>query len=225
MADAPAGLPFVHQSKSAAVYLELRRRILGAVVAPGVALNQEQLAAELGVSTTPLREALRRLESEGLVKLLAHREAIVAPLDPLELAAVYEVRENLDPLAAALAAERHTDAEATAIRKAVARAAKPGREDRMTVNRRYHASIYEACHNPVLVETLDALWDRSDRYRRAVGYMATDPAIQEEHVAIAEAVLARRADESAELMRGHIRRTRAAFQELQSETARAATTS
>ena len=72
----------------------------------------------------------------------------------------------------------------------------------MTVNRRYHASIYGACHNPVLIETLDALWDRSDRYRRAVGFMATDAAIQDEHVAIAEAVLARRADESASLMRG-----------------------
>jgi DNA-binding GntR family transcriptional regulator len=222
MADAAAGLPFIHQSKSAAVYLELRQRILGAALAPGAALNQEQLAAELGVSTTPLREALRRLESEGLVMLLAHREAIVAPLDPLELAAVYEVREDLDPLAAALAAERHTEAEATAIRRALARAGKPGREDRMSVNRRYHASIYGACHNPVLVETLDGLWDRSDRYRRAVGFMATEPAIQDEHVAIAEAVLARRADESADLMRSHIRRTRAAFHQLQGEPPRAA---
>lgn len=211
------GVPFLHQSKSAAVYLELRRRILSAALAPGTAINQEQLAAELGVSTTPLREALRRLESDGLVMLLAHREAVVSPLDPAELVAVYEVRENLDPLAAALAAERHTEAEAKAIRRATERARRPGREDRMTVNRRYHASIYGACHNPVLIETLDALWDRSDRYRRAVGFMATDAAIQDEHVAIAEAVLARRADESASLMRGHIRRTRATFQQLHGE--------
>ena len=141
----------------------------------------------------------------------------MSPLDPAELVAVYEVRENLDPLAAALAAERHTEAEAKAIRRATERARRPGREDRMTVNRRYHASIYGACHNPVLIETLDALWDRSDRYRRAVGFMATDAAIQDEHVAIAEAVLARRADESASLMRGHIRRTRATFQQLHGE--------
>lgn len=215
MVDATRQMPFVHQSKSSAVYLELRQRILSAALAPGTAINQEHLAAELGVSTTPLREALRRLESDGLVQLLAHREAIVSPLDPTELAAVYEVREELDPLAAALAAERHTSAEATVIRKATERARRPGREDRMTVNRRYHASIYGACHNPVLVETLDALWDRSDRYRRAVGFMAAEAAIQDEHIAIADAVLARRADESAELMRTHIRRTRMAFQQLQ----------
>jgi DNA-binding GntR family transcriptional regulator len=204
-------------SKSAAVYEELRRRILSAAIAPGTAINQEQLAAELGVSTTPLREALRRLESDGLVTLLAHREAIVSPLDPTELAAVYEVRESLDPLAAALAAERHTDAEAKAIRKAADRARRPGREDHLTVNRRYHMAIYGASHNSVLIETLDALWDRSDRYRRAVGFMATEPTIQQEHEAIAAAVLARQPDESARLMRAHIGRTRAAFQQLQRE--------
>lgn len=196
------------------MYVELRQRILSAALAPGAAINQEHLAAEMGVSTTPLREALRRLESDGLVTLLAHREAIVSPLDPAELTAVYEVRESLDPLAAALAAERYTEDDARAIRKATDRARRPGREDRLTVNRRYHASIYGACQNPVLIETLDALWDRSDRYRRAVGFMATEPAIQDEHEAIAQAVLARRADESAKLMRAHIRRTREAFQQL-----------
>jgi DNA-binding GntR family transcriptional regulator len=205
------------ESKSSAVYLELRGRILSAALAPGTAINQEQLAGELGVSTTPLREALRRLESDGLVTLLAHREAVVSPLDPTELAAVYEVRASLDPLAAALAAERHTEAQGKAIRKATDRARRPGREDQLTVNRRYHTAIYAACQNPVLIETLDALWDRSDRYRRAVGFMATEPEIQDEHEAIAEAVLARRPDESAQLMRAHIARTRAAFQQLQSE--------
>jgi DNA-binding GntR family transcriptional regulator len=213
MADGAAA-PLLHHSKSAAVYLELRRRILHAELAPASAINQEQLAAQLGVSTTPLREALRRLESEGLVLPTAHREAVVSPLDPVELEAIYEVRETLDPLAAALAAERHTDAEADEIRRATARMRKPGREDPMTVNRRYHAAIYGACHNAILVETLDRLWDRSDRYRRAVGFMATEPAIQEEHDAIADAVLGRRAEETAELMRRHLVRTRAAFQAL-----------
>jgi DNA-binding GntR family transcriptional regulator len=218
MAATPQSLSFMNQSKSAVVYLELRRRILDAELAPAVALNQEQLAAELGVSTTPLREALRRLESEGLVTLMAHREAVVSPLDPLELAAIYEVREELDARAAALAAERHTESEATTIRQATERMRKPGREDRMTVNRRYHAAIYRACHNPVLVETLEGLWDRSDRYRRAVGFMATDASILDEHVAIAEAVLGRRSREAADLMRAHIRRTRATFEQVHADS-------
>jgi DNA-binding GntR family transcriptional regulator len=205
---------FTNQSKSVAVYGELRRRILTAELAPSTPLNQEQLAAELGVSTTPLREALRRLESEGLVTLLAHREAVVSPLDADELAAIYEVRAELDPLAAALAAGRHDTAEAGGIRDATERMRKPGREDRLTVNRRYHAAIYRACHNPVLVEVLEGLWDRSDRYRRSVGFMATETTIVDEHLAIAEAVLARRADEAASLMRRHIARTRATFEEV-----------
>jgi DNA-binding GntR family transcriptional regulator len=214
MAVPRAPQSLTNQSKSGTVYVELRRRILDAELAPATVLNQERLAAELGVSTTPLREALRRLSSEGLITLIAHREAIVSPLEPGELAAIYEVREDLDPLAAGLAAERHTAEEAVAIRKATDRAIKRGREDQLTVNRRYHAAIYWASHNPVLVETLEGLWDRSDRYRRAVGFMATDPSIQAEHAAIAEAVLARRVEESADLMRRHIRRTRLTFEQL-----------
>jgi DNA-binding GntR family transcriptional regulator len=209
--------PFADRSKSSAVYFELRTRILSTALSPAAGLNQEQLAEELGVSTTPLREALRRLQSEGLVTLMAHREAIVSPLDPAELAAIYEVRAELDPLAAALAAERHTSSEAAAIRAATERARKPGRQDRLSANRRYHSAIYAACHNPVLVETLDRLWDRSDRYRRAVGFIATDPSIQEEHMAIAEAVLERRSRDSSRLMRRHIKRTCAAFHELNRE--------
>jgi DNA-binding GntR family transcriptional regulator len=208
------------QSKSGAVYVELRRRILEGDLPPGSPLNQEQLAADLGVSTTPLREALRRLDSEGLVTLSAHREASVAPLAPDGLLSIYEVREDLDALAAAHAAERHTDADAAAIRKAVDRLGTGSQRNQLALNREFHAAIYRACGNPVLIEILDSLWDQSDRYRRAVGFMATDKTIVEEHRAIAEAVLARRARQSADLMRRHISRTRATFEEVYAREAR-----
>lgn len=208
----------MNQSKSTLVYRTLRQRILDAELPPAAPINQEQLALELGVSTTPLREALRRLESEGLVTLMAHREAVVAPLDADELVSIYEVREELDPLAAALAAERHTDAEADTIRQATKHMRRPGRSDRMSVNRGYHAAIYRACHNEALVEVLEGLWNRSDRYRRAVGFMALDDSIIAEHEAIASAVLERRADDAAALMRTHIARTRAAFTQTHAST-------
>src|SRR4051812_45764588 len=103
--------PLRYVSKADAVYAEVRRRILDGELAAGSSVNQEQFAAQLGVSTTPLREALRRLESEGFVRTVAHRDVVVAPLDRNELVALYEVREELDPLAASLAAKRHTEAE------------------------------------------------------------------------------------------------------------------
>jgi DNA-binding GntR family transcriptional regulator len=214
MADRRSLDILANQSKSGAVYVELRRRILEGDLQPGSPLNQEQLAAELGVSTTPLREALRRLDSEGLVTLSAHREASVAPLAPDGLLSIYEVREDLDALAASLAAERHSEADATAIRKAVDRLGTGSQRNQLALNRAFHAAIYRACGNPVLIEILDSLWDQSDRYRRAVGFMATEHTIVEEHREIAEAVLAGQGKQSADLMRRHIRRTRATFEQV-----------
>src|SRR3954453_6577364 len=73
---------------------------------PGAVLNQAVLAREIGISTTPLREALKRLKQQGLVELDAHRDARVAPLDAEEARDLLEVRRSLDPLAASLAADR-----------------------------------------------------------------------------------------------------------------------
>src|ERR1700730_14446555 len=92
-------------TKAEAVYQELRRRILSSVILPGSMLSQEALAVQLGVSITPLREALRRLETEGLVKTLAHRTMTIPPLTRKEVRELYAVRLQLDPLAAKLAAE------------------------------------------------------------------------------------------------------------------------
>lgn len=205
--------PVTYQSKSRAVYAELRGRILDGSLPPSMALNQEQLAAELGVSTTPLREALRRLESEGLVTSLPHREVVVAGLDFDELLAVYEVRENLDALAVSLAADRHSEEDAKEIRRAMQRLRDSAGDDQLAVNRAFHAAIYRASHNPVLIELLDALWDRSGRYRQAVGFMAGDTEVHREHLGLVNAVLERRAEEGAALMRAHIRRTRLTFEE------------
>jgi DNA-binding GntR family transcriptional regulator len=199
-------------TKTDAVYAELRRRILEGVVEPSSTLNQGQLAAELGVSTTPLREAIRRLESEGLVRSMTHRLVVVAALDQDELVSLYEVREPLDALAAGLAASRHTEAEREQIIAALERISNPTDGDALTQNRQFHATIYRACHNPVLIELLEALWDRADRYRRAGDFLARDVNVIGEHRALAQAVLARLPDEAERLMREHLRASRDAIE-------------
>src|SRR3954465_1577962 len=89
-------LPMVGLTKAQAVYSELRRMILNGELAPGHEVNQEGMAATLGVSITPLREALRRLEMEGLVRLKAHRTVIIPPLTREELVQLYVIRIELD---------------------------------------------------------------------------------------------------------------------------------
>ena len=86
-------------TKAEAVYRETRWRIITGALPPATAVNQAELAGEFGVSQTPVREALLRLESEGLVVFLAHSMVKVSPLDLQELDELYAIRVELDSFA------------------------------------------------------------------------------------------------------------------------------
>jgi DNA-binding GntR family transcriptional regulator len=204
--------PIAYRSKAHAAYEELRRRILAGELAAGAALHQEQLAAELGVSTTPLREALRSLESEGLVRSRTHRDVIVAPLDDHEIVEVYEVRRHLEGLAARFAAQNADEAARERIRQATQQLRKR-HADPVAANREFHRSIYLASGNAVLIEMLEALWNRSDRYRRFSRSIADRPDTVAEHEALAEAVLSGKAKVAERLMLAHIERAQTAIRE------------
>jgi DNA-binding GntR family transcriptional regulator len=212
--------PAAYRSKADVAYDQLRAAILAGDLSAGTALKQEQLALDLGVSTTPLREALRRLESEGFVKMPAHRDAIVAPLDLNELVALYEVRETLDSLAAGLAATRFDEADRAAMTAAASRLGAT-RADPVAANRALHASIYRASHNPVLIAELDSLWDRSDRYRIAIRGIARQPHIVESHRALVATVLSGDAEKARSEMRAHIAEARRSVEEAIAESSNA----
>jgi DNA-binding GntR family transcriptional regulator len=164
----PGGLTSPVATKSDFAYTTVRNRILGHSYGPGTTLNQAMLARELGISTTPLREALRRLESEGLVELDAYRDARITGLSAEEARDLLEVRRALDPLAASLAAERRGASDIAEMRAALA-ALKPLPNEpdvaELVAHRRFHRAIYRASHNELLISTLDGLWDKADRYR------------------------------------------------------------
>jgi DNA-binding GntR family transcriptional regulator len=204
--------PIAYRSKAHAAYEELRHRILTGELEGGAALNQEQLAAELGVSTTPLREALRSLESEGLVRSRTHRDVIVAPLDDREIVEVYEVRRHLDGLSARLAAQ-NSDEEARGRIREAAKQLRKRHADPVAANRKFHRSIYLASGNSVLIEMLEALWNRSDRYRRFSRAIADRPDTVAEHEALAGAVLSGKASEAEKMMLAHIARAESTIRE------------
>jgi DNA-binding GntR family transcriptional regulator len=157
-----------YSTKSDFAYAEVRGRIVTGAYPPGTVLNQAALAADLGISTTPLRESLRRLNSEGLVELDAHRDARVTDLSAEEARDLLEIRRALDPLAVALAAERRTKGDIAEMRAALAELEplpnKPAVVD-LVAHRRFHRAIYSASHNDILIATLEGLWDKADRYR------------------------------------------------------------
>ncbi|SDX92137.1 transcriptional regulator, GntR family [Modestobacter sp. DSM 44400] len=197
--------------KSDLAYARLRDLILSGVLQPGSALNQATLARTIGISTTPLREALRRLKEQGLVELDAHRDARVAPLDAAEARDLLELRRSLDPLSAGLAAERRTASDIAEIRRALEGLASLPSDPspaQLDTHRRFHAAVYRASHNDLLVETLDGLWDKSDRYRRhALEVERTEEERQrraEEHRLLVEAVVDRDSEGAAALMHRHV---------------------
>src|SRR4051794_8625662 len=163
----PAGEPFA--TKSDLAYTRVRDLILSGRLQPGAVLPQAELARTIGMSTTPLREALRRLKQEGLVELDAHRDARVAPLDAEEARELLEMRLALDPLAATLAAQRRTDDDLAAITDALDHLEPLPRHPtpaQLATHRHFHTAIHRASHNRLLVESLHGVWDKTDRYRR-----------------------------------------------------------
>lgn len=198
-------------TKSDFAYTTLREKILSGEFKPGEVLNQATLARAIGISTTPLREGLRRLKSEGLVELDAHRDARVTELTAEEARDLLELRRSLDPLAVALAAQRRTKADIREIRAAVQGLeplpSNPGVDD-LIAHRRFHAALYRASHNDLLIATLDGLWDKADRYRRlglevVRGEEERDQKAVEHH-RLVEHVIAGDSDAAAAVMHQHI---------------------
>jgi len=192
---------------------ELRARVVSGSLAPGAELSQIRLAEELGVSTTPLREALRRLEAEGLIETRPNRRARVPPLDADDVDAVYCARIALESLAVSLAAPAFADADVSALRDdlaAMRRAAAPSELAAWDVA---HASFHRRLvdtGNPALTGQIDATMARSDRYRR-LSVHGDDPAGRiagdREHAAIVEAAAARDGNRAAVLLARHLARS------------------
>ena len=216
----------VFSSKSDVAYHELRRMILTGELPAGSRLAQYVLADQLGMSITPLREAIRRLSSEGLIELDNHKDARVSTISAPEARELFEVRLALDPAAVELAAERRTDDDIALMRATAARllpVTRPWGEDALVAHSNFHRALYVASHNDVLIKMLDDLWAKSDRYRR-LGLEL--PAGEEprtidldEHHEMLELVIAKDAAGAAALTRRHIEKslTAAAINALESE--------
>lgn len=198
-------------TKSDYAYLRVREAILTGELIPGSVLNQATLAKTMGISTTPLREALRRLKGEGLVQLDAHRDAHVADLTAEEARDMLDVRRSLDPLGAALAAERRTKADIALIRgshEGLDPLPVNASVQHLRRHRQFHAAIYRASHNDLLIKSLDELWDKADRYRLLALRTDRGDAAREqkriEHQQLMDAVVAGDADQAFTIMLAHI---------------------
>lgn len=186
-------------TKADAAYTEIRARILACDLPPGSVVDQELLANWLGSSTTPVREALRRLEAEHLVVLRAHSEVRVAPVSIEEFRELHSVRLGLEPIAAEEAAAKASDEAIDELRSYLT--PPPGEPD-LSRSRGFHRAIYSLSGNHTLTQILDNIWDRVGRYRvmfARVGSVAE--CASPEHLAIVDALASHDGARAAKLMR------------------------
>jgi DNA-binding GntR family transcriptional regulator len=141
------------------VYQELRTEILAGGLPPGSPLREVSLAERFGVSRTPVREALRRLEQDRLLQP-GVRGMVVRPVDPAEVVQVYDMRVLLEAEAAGGAAHARGPADLARLEGLVARdrgLPDPDDATRIRTNLEFHSALWEATHNPVLVDLLQRL--------------------------------------------------------------------
>lgn len=166
----------------------IREMIADGVLGAGASLRQEDLASALGMSRTPIREAIMVLQNEGLVVVERNRGAFVANPTPEQLLALYEVRLLLEPHAAGLAAQLTTPADLEVLGQLYERMEQCQPWDFYRLNREFHLKTYEVANHPVLFEHIRALRYRSDPYVRILVGGGGSDAAQHGHRDLLEAL-------------------------------------
>jgi DNA-binding GntR family transcriptional regulator len=196
-------------SRTEVVLEEIRRGILTRELLPGQPLVEAELAQRLGVSKTPVREALKVLSNSGLVTFSPYKGASVCVVDAALAQSVYDVRLVLEPEAVRRTVELRDPAlledAADALKEASTAIADRDQAELSLLNRRFHRALYSGCGNPLLVNILDDLKDRAALIS-IVGWEANPSWRREwtEHKAILAAAKKGDAEGAADLLRQHI---------------------
>ena len=191
------------------VYMAIRERISSGSLPRGARVHQEDLAEELGVSRTPVREALRRLAAEGLVEMRTNRGARVADVDQIGMRSSYEARTVIEPGAARLAAGRRPAQPLARMRAAVAAQRRSLRSVQRSfeANREFHLALAEASGNEFLVQFAERLWVArigETIYERQVETQERMLLDVREHELIVEAIEAGDGRRAESLVRRHL---------------------
>ncbi|MHA0034858.1 GntR family transcriptional regulator [Deinococcus sp. PESE-13] len=190
------------------VYQHLRRAVLDGEIAPGERLGEVELGQHLGVSRTPIREAIMRLTQDGLLVAEANKGARVRLLSAAEARDTYAVREELDGLAAALAAAQHTPDDAHALSAALrALNAVQGEDyrEQTRLDLAFHRAITHAAHNAALTDLARNLEQRVALIKHRTRTYNARPETAAQHAALLDAVLGRDSEAAREAARLHVR--------------------
>ncbi|MBS4224315.1 GntR family transcriptional regulator [Lederbergia citrea] len=190
-----------HQTSGSAqiiAYETIRDRILNGAYPGGTKLVEERLAEEIGVSRTPIREAIRRLEQEGLIK----RKKVFKPTEK-DLRHLFQMRMLIESHAAKMAASFMMEEDISELRKSIEITKSSTPDEIVQANKRFHDLIVRECRNPIMIDTVDRMQSIIYLFSRAV-VLHKRPFLIDEHEQICQAIADRKPEEASELMRTHL---------------------
>jgi DNA-binding GntR family transcriptional regulator len=187
--------PAYHQS-----YEVIRDRILNGELPGGTKIVEEKLAAEFGISRTPIRDTIRRLEYEGLIV----KKKVVSPSEK-DLRNLFNVRILLEGYSAKCAASYLIESDLSSLRKCVEIGRTGTFDEIMEANERFHGIIVNASNNPVMIDIIDRMQAIIYLFRRTVVFY-NRPFLIDEHEHICDAIIARDGQTAESLMQEHLQK-------------------
>lgn len=193
------------------VYLELKHKILTGEIVSQTRLMEIDLSEKMNVSRTPIREAIKKLSDDGLVKIVPRRGAYVANISIKDMLDVFEVREDMEGFAAKLAAQRINDEEKEELRKIAAEydealAKAEDKEGIIELDEKFHNFIVSCCGNDTLSELVKYVQELSLRFRYLYyNDYSLYESTAEQHHRIMDAISNGRADEARKEADAHVK--------------------
>ena len=204
--DVSDAAPAARQSRAGHVLDTLRQSIRDGHYKPGQRMRETEVATELGVSRTPVREAFRQLQADGLLTMEPWRGVVVAEMDEQQIIELYAMRRMLEGAAAALAARHAAESQIAALADVLDTSATETDPDALAaLNRQFHQGIYTAAHNRYLLKALHALADSMALLPSTTYALSERPATAlAEHREVLDAIRRRDHEVAEQAARDHI---------------------
>ncbi|WP_251669618.1 MULTISPECIES: GntR family transcriptional regulator [unclassified Sporosarcina] len=180
-------------------YETIREKIITGMYPGGMKLVEVQLAEEIGVSRTPVREAIRRLEQEGLIK----RKKVIKPSEK-DLRHMFQMRTLIESYAAKMAASYMTGERIADLRSSIQLAQTSETDGTVKANKEFHDLIVQECRNPIMIDTVDKMQAIIYLFSKTV-VIHERPLLIEEHIKICDAIEQRQPELASKLMEEHLK--------------------
>jgi DNA-binding GntR family transcriptional regulator len=194
------------------IAVSLKDEILAGKYPPGVRIRQEDIAKRFKSSRSPVREALRMLEADGLAKLVAHTGSWIAQLSLVECEEMYQIRERIEPLMLRMSIPHLTTEKIDGLAQLAVEMEKNNDiEVFLKIDREFHLLSYAGAQTAHLGEMVQRLWNTTQHYRRAYSQLLVSDNFKSahyEHHLLLSAIAKVDLDDAERILFGHIRRTR-----------------